>query len=111
MRRVLHALNSLTAAALGLPSTYFDPLFSPSPTCILVAKHYPSACSGGNKVIRFGAHTDYQLYTVLKPDYADWSTPDAGGLEVLLKDRSTWLPVVLPREDAFVVNIGDLYED
>lgn len=108
MRRVLDGLNSLTAAALGLPPTYFDPLFSPSPTCILVAKHYPGAC---NTDIRFGAHTDYQLYTVLKPHYADWSTPDAGGLEVLLKDRSTWLPVVVPREDAFVVNIGDLYED
>ena len=111
MRRVLDGLNLMTAAALGLPSRYFDPLFSPAPQCFVVAKHYPAPDGGSDGGVRYGAHTDYGGYTVLKPDDADGSAPGAGGLEVLLKDRSAWLPVRAPREDAFVVNIGDLYED
>jgi hypothetical protein len=49
MRRVLDGLNVLTAAALDLPSGFLDPLFAPMPTCILVAKHYPGSCRGGNE--------------------------------------------------------------
>ena len=46
--------------------------------------------------IRYGAHTDFQGLTILRPDRRDWSTPSAGGLEVFHADRDEWLPVLLP---------------
>ena len=105
MRRLVDCLKTMSTAALGLSPDYFEPFYTPEPECYLVAKSYPPAPQGR---LRFGAHTDYTGYTILKQDDADGS-PGAGGLEVLLKSGE-WLRVT-PLQNAFVVNLGDLYED
>ena len=55
---------------------------------------------------RYGAHTDYQGFTVLLQDDRDEGKLDSGGLEVWIGDA--WVPVT-PRQGCFVVNVGDLY--
>ena len=57
--------------------------------------------------IRYGAHTDYQGFTILLQDDKDEGKTNSGGLEVFLDDQ--WIPVP-PTKNAFIVNIGDLYE-
>ena len=61
-----------------------------------------------SSAVRYGAHTDYTGYTILCQDDNDVGALDAGGLQVLLKSGQ-WAAVT-PRRNAFVVNIGDLYE-
>jgi isopenicillin N synthase-like dioxygenase len=94
-------------------------------------------CDGGTSAAtsgsRYGEHTDYQGFTILRPDPADWrEVPiqsrdmdsgllryQRGGLEVRLKDTGEWVPVVLPQDNtsstdrgsfALVVNAGDLIQ-
>ena len=55
-----------------------------------------------------GAHTDYTGFTILHQDESDLGALDAGGLQVRLK-TGEW-HAVRPVANAFVVNIGDLYE-
>lgn len=55
---------------------------------------------------RYGAHTDYECFTILKPDSKDWS-PGYGGLEVLYDGN--FHPVSVPPQ-AFVINGGDLLQ-
>lgn len=33
---------------------------------------------------RYGAHTDYDCFTILRPDPNDWTSPEDGGLEVIM---------------------------
>lgn len=55
-------------------------------------------------------HTDYQTFTILRPDQNDW-TGSRGGLEVFFEPTQQWVPVVLPRQgNPLVVNAGDLWE-
>lgn len=59
----------------------------------------------------YGEHTDYQGFTLLKPDASDWESKDHGGLECLDQCSGDWLPVFVPKEharDGLVVNAGDL---
>ena len=61
--------------------------------------------------LRYGEHTDYQGFTLLKPDGSDWESDDHGGLECLDQCSGHWVPVFVPREharDGLVVNAGDL---
>ena len=55
-----------------------------------------SSLSDDVKVARYGAHTDFQGFTILRPDPRDWTTDGSGGLEVLHAGTGTWLPVALP---------------
>ena len=114
MRRILACLNAMSALALGLPVEYFDPFYK-EPWCYVVAKYYPpssnralAASPRTGAGLRYGAHTDYTGFTILKPDDAD-ASPGAGGLQVQLKSGK-WHSLA-PRADAFIVNAGDLYED
>ena len=50
-----------------------------------------------------GAHTDYGLFTLLATD----SVP---GLQVFDSETNEWIPVRPPREDMFVLNVGDLMQ-
>jgi isopenicillin N synthase-like dioxygenase len=108
--RVLGCLHRLTAASLGLPRDFFDPYYSPSAEVSLRLAYYPPVPPHlqTSSALRYGEHTDYTGFTILHQDEGDVGDVDAGGLQVLLKSGE-W-HAVLPRPQAFVVNIGDLYE-
>ena len=108
--KVLDALHKVTAAALGLDADFFAPFYAPSAKCSLRLAYYPplSTTQQTSSAVRYGAHTDYTGYTILCQDDNDVGALDAGGLQVLLKSGQ-WAAVT-PRRNAFVVNIGDLYE-
>lgn len=69
--------------------------------------------------LQYGAHTDYQGFTILRPDPRDWSDdiPGTRGLQVQLQHSGRWIPVKLPNSsasetttDILVVNVGDLLQ-
>jgi isopenicillin N synthase-like dioxygenase len=64
---------------------------------------------------RYGPHTDYMGYTILRADPGDWrdGACNTGGLEVWLDAEEKWAPVIIPPEHsdtALVVNAGDLFQ-
>ncbi len=62
--------------------------------------HYPYNSNAPSDRPGIGAHTDYECFTIL--------LPTAPGLEVL-NGAGEWIDVPL-KEDAFVINIGDMLE-
>jgi isopenicillin N synthase-like dioxygenase len=86
------------ALAMGQPADALDHLVR-KPTSQLRLLHYPHDATATDAV-GIGAHTDYELFTLLRP-----TTP---GLEVL-NGAGEWIDVP-PVPGAFVVNIGDLFE-
>ena len=126
VEQLLYLLHRISAYALGLPHVnYINDHYQFNFTAgerqgegissgnALKLSHYPhvtppssqlststSPLSGGedkrDKVARYGAHTDFQGFTILRPDPRDWAADGAGGLEVLHAGTGTWLPVVLP---------------
>eukprot|EP00947_MAST-08B_sp_MAST-8B-sp1_P003360 g3360.t1 len=113
----------LSATALGLPCLFFDNFYGRpggrTGANALRLAYYPpvdTACegaqsadgkgSGGNSGTqsRYGAHTDYQGFTLLRAD------PLVGGLQVYFPDGK-WVaipPLGDTVEDAIIVNSGDL---
>ena len=86
------------ALALGEAPDLFDAVLTKPPSQLRLI-HYPcdpGACDQPG----FGAHTDYECFTLLR------ST--APGLEVL-DESGAWIDAP-PIEDAYVVNIGDMLE-
>ena len=108
--RVLGCIHRLTAAALGLPRDFFDPFYAPHAEVSLRLAYYPPIppVHQSSSAVRYGEHTDYTGFTILHQDESDVGRIDAGGLQVRLKSGE-WHPVT-PQQQAFVVNIGDLYE-
>ena len=108
--RVLGCLHHLTAAALGLPRDFFDPYYAPFAEVSLRLAYYPPIPleAQTSAAVRYGEHTDYTGFTILHQDESDIGDMDAGGLQVRLKSGE-W-HAVRPTANAFVVNIGDLYE-
>lgn len=108
--RVLGCLNHMTAAALGLPRGFFDPYYTPFAEVSLRLAYYPPIPEAAqtSSAVRYGEHTDYTGFTILHQDESDLGALDAGGLQVRLK-TGEW-HAVRPVANAFVVNIGDLYE-
>ena len=86
------------AAALGEPAGTFDACTTKPPSQLRLL-HYPYDPAAADAP-GIGAHTDYELFTLLRP-----SSP---GLEVL-NGAGEWIDVP-PRPGALVVNIGDLLE-
>jgi len=91
-------LLSIMAVALDLPVDHFAGLIDRH-TSALRALHY-RAIGADTPVgsLRAGAHSDYGTLTILRTD-------NVKGLEIRRPD-GTWLEIV-PRTDAFVVNLGD----
>ncbi len=86
------------AEALGEAADRFD-RYVTTPPAQLRMIHYPYDPDASDRP-GIGAHTDYEVFTLL--------LPTAPGLEVLNADAD-WIDVPY-REDAFVLNIGDLLE-
>jgi isopenicillin N synthase-like dioxygenase len=103
LRSLLQALMEISAQALDLPPDFFAKMYE-QPSVHLRLAHYPAQCAesaaaaGGHQ--RYGAHTDYQGFTLLRQD--------SPGLEILFPDKC-WVPVTVT-PDSFVVNAGDLIQ-
>lgn len=91
----------LFAEAAGAKGQFDGPGMFDKPMAALRLLHYAPEKSDVDKgVFGAGAHTDYGLITLL-------STDSTGGLQIC--HEGEWIDVP-PREDAFVVNIGDMAE-
>lgn len=98
MEQLSERLLSIFARVLGCDPTFFGP-FTDAHLSALRILDYPMSPPGEVQV-RAGAHTDYGMLTVLRPDH------EVSGLEIA-DPSGTWIEV--PRiEDGFVVNTGDL---
>lgn len=86
------------ALSLDLPEDRFDGVVTTPPSQLRLI-HYPYDPSAQDRP-GIGAHTDYEAFTLLRPT--------APGLEVMNGD-GTWIDVPF-REDAIVLNTGDLLE-
>jgi isopenicillin N synthase-like dioxygenase len=86
------------AAALGEPAGAFDDLVTRAPSQLRLI-HYPFD-SSATDAEGIGAHTDFEVFTMLRP-----TKP---GLEVL-NAAGEWIDAP-PVEGAYVVNIGDMLE-
>jgi len=104
-RTVLSLLLRLSASALGLEEDYFSSLYDQRAACNLKLSWYPAVpdTGGDGRQPRYGAHTDYTGFTLLRQD------PAVGGLEVQLSGGE-WLPVPAEQGDGLVVNAGDLIQ-
>lgn len=95
------------------------------PTILHVYLHYTAqradvTADDFNASVRYGAHTDYQGFTILRPDKNDWHHVDlpadgaertvrvlAGGLEVFHRASDRWIQVRIPKHlNALVINAG-----
>ena len=94
------ALMRLSALALELREDYFDPFYDRMASTLRLV-HYPDQPAEPLPgQLRYGAHTDYTGFTILRQDDAP------GGLQVL-RPGGRWVDVA-PVRGAFVINIGDL---
>ena len=94
-RRLLSGFSE----ALGLEADALDGYFLKPPSQLRLI-HYPYDPHATEKAAGIGAHTDYEVFTLL--------LPTAPGLEVM-NDAGDWIDVP-PIEGTFVVNIGDMLE-
>ncbi|MDB5803452.1 MAG: 2OG-Fe(II) oxygenase [Betaproteobacteria bacterium] len=93
-------LMRLSAPALELPDGFFDSYYDRMASSLRLV-HYPDQAQDPLPgQLRYGAHTDYTGFTLLRQDNAP------GGLQVLSPDGS-WVDVP-PVRGALVVNAGDL---
>jgi isopenicillin N synthase-like dioxygenase len=86
------------ALALGEAPDRFDPLLTKPPSQLRLI-HYPHDPNAQDQP-GIGAHTDYELFTLLRTT--------APGLEIM-NETGTWVDAP-PVADAYVVNIGDMLE-
>jgi isopenicillin N synthase-like dioxygenase len=92
----------ISALALGLPETWFDPYYVPM-TCRLRFAYYPEQTTPPEPgQLRNAAHTDFGCITILRQDNAP------GGLQVL-SPVGDWIDV-RPTRGTFVINTGDLFQ-
>ncbi|KAJ7520291.1 hypothetical protein O6H91_20G077000 [Diphasiastrum complanatum] len=95
LRGLAFKLLELISQSLGLPATYFHDFFIKD-TTFMKLNYYPR-CPAPDLVLGVSRHKDSGGLSILMQD-------EVGGLEVKRNDGE-WIRVV-PRRDAFVVNIG-----
>ncbi|KAH8653599.1 hypothetical protein BX600DRAFT_515862 [Xylariales sp. PMI_506] len=88
------------ALALGVEENYFDDVVT-APFISILLQHYHPTGEDWEEKDSFGAHTDYETFTILAQD-------PVGGLEVLNKNGIYVPAPYIP--GTFVVNIGDFLE-
>jgi isopenicillin N synthase-like dioxygenase len=98
--RIAKALARAFAMSLKLPEGYFDPYYEKMSHNMLL-NYYPPLTEAAVKRSQwsFSPHTDYGGFTLLSQD-------SIGGLQVQ-NSAGEWIDVP-PRDNHFVVNIGDL---
>jgi isopenicillin N synthase-like dioxygenase len=98
--RLAHRLTSIFAVALGMPEDFFEDKTNRSINVLRgnYYSHQAGEAAPAENQMRMGAHTDYGICTVLLAD-------PVPGLQIVGPDGD-WYDV-LPREDGFVVNLGD----
>mmetsp|Transcript_3533 Transcript_3533/g.5254 ORF Transcript_3533/g.5254 Transcript_3533/m.5254 type:complete len:355 (-) Transcript_3533:976-2040(-) len=90
------------ALAIGLPTKHFFDKSFAEPMAMLRLLHYSSEPSCPMQgVFGCGAHSDYGMITLLLTD-------DQRGLQIFTKEQK-WVDVP-PRNEAFIVNLGDMLE-
>jgi isopenicillin N synthase-like dioxygenase len=103
LRELLETVMEISALALDLPADFFDVMYA-TPSVHLRIAHYPAQIAESAEAAgahqRYGAHTDYQGFTLLRQD--------SPGLEVLFPD-GCWAPVAVTPH-SFIVNAGDLIQ-
>eukprot|EP00112_Aurelia_sp_Birch-Aquarium-sp1_P005290 Seg1599.1 transcript_id=Seg1599.1/GoldUCD/mRNA.D3Y31 product="2-oxoglutarate-dependent dioxygenase tropC" protein_id=Seg1599.1/GoldUCD/D3Y31 len=104
MMTLLSKIMEISALCLGLPKDFFTEYHTRPENAIRLA-HYPAQDKTAPKPnqVRYGAHTDYTGFTILRPD------EQIGGLQVLDPEKESWIPVEYV-EDSFIVNAGDLIQ-
>ena len=104
MMTLLLKIMEISALCLGMPKSFFTEYHTRPENAIRLA-YYPAQDKAAPKPnqFRYGAHTDYTGFTILRPD------EQSGGLQVLDPQRESWIPVEYI-EDSFVVNAGDLIQ-
>jgi isopenicillin N synthase-like dioxygenase len=134
MEVLLQILHRISSILLNLPyithiEHFYDGRIPPNAALgrhgyVLRITHYPPALSDiinhdtTDTTIRYEAHTDYQVFTILRPDKYDWHKivingieEQCGGLEVLSRAQQVWLPIRIPLGlNALVINAGDLIQ-
>ena len=107
IRQVAELIMKLSASALNLDSNYFTEICEKMQYFLRLAYYPPTKMTvSTEEALRYGAHTDYGGFTLLKTD--DYKRVGKGhSLEVAYND--TWLPVVSP-ENSLILNAGDLIE-
>jgi isopenicillin N synthase-like dioxygenase len=100
LAKVARGLLSHWAAALGSPSDVFDAAFAGAPATLIKIVHYPATATRSQGV---GAHRDSGVLTLLLAE------PGSQGLQVRAGRDGDWVDVPA-RDEAFIVNIGELLE-
>jgi isopenicillin N synthase-like dioxygenase len=95
-------LMHISALALDLDENYFDPYFDRMTTNLRFVDYPHQTVAPLKGQLRYGAHTDFGGFTILRQDDAP------GGLQVLGPDKK-WVEVK-PIPGSFVVNTGDLIQ-
>ena len=95
-----HTLSDVFARALGLPPGYFLPYLDRTPS-VMRANHYlrREGHTPTESQLRMGAHSDYGSLTILLADRVH-------GLQI--RDEVGEFHDIIPPEDGFLVNLGDL---
>lgn len=95
-----HTLCAVFARALGLDGDFFEPFLDRTPS-VMRANHYlrRDGHVPSDSQLRMGAHSDYGSLTILLADRVH-------GLQ--MRDRAGAFHDVIPPEDGFLVNLGDL---
>ena len=104
MEELTSSLMRLSALGLGLDEAHFATPFA-HPKCNLRIAYYPPMDANVSRRPhghRYGAHTDYTGFTILRQD------PSVAGLEAQTV-AGEWVTVP-PRKDALVINAGDLIQ-
>lgn len=94
-------LCAIFARALGLPADFFAPYLDRTPSVMRINNYErrPEHGEPSPDQLRMGAHSDYGSLTVLLAD-------PVPGFQI--QDRDGVFHDVLPPEDGFLVNLGDL---
>jgi isopenicillin N synthase-like dioxygenase len=139
--QLMTIIHAMMCCALGVPENYFYSkeegeglqIINAPDVHSLKLSHYPGTPSpstakerdAASKRLRYGAHTDFQDVTILRPDKTDWTALETeitketdtttmvattGGLQVYHREAQTWQPVVIQDDDALCVNLGDFWE-
>lgn len=110
--RLMQALMRVTEESLNLSPGFFDESYE-KPGTLLKLAYYPAegaletvevGSAGGEPQQRYGAHTDYDGFTILQREDAGSC---GGGLEIQMWDSDEWTSVAAPG-GTLTINIGDL---